>query len=194
MAATHPLGMPCDGRRMARPRCSVFVGISLDGFLARPDGTLDWLDDFAGEEHGYTAFFASIDTLVMGRGTYDFVAAALTTDGAWPFTGKRCVVMTHRPLVAGHPAEAYAGEPAALLDQLGREGARHVYVDGGVVIRSFLAAGLIDELTLSVVPKLIGTGLPLFGGVAVEAGLTLVGVQAFKNGLAQLRYRVDRAG
>jgi dihydrofolate reductase len=170
----------------------VFVGISLDGFLARADGSLDWLTPFAGEDHGYDAFIASVDTLVIGRGTYDFVLGMLATGEKWPYSGKRCAVMTHRPIAGKNGETACSGEPAALLEQLAREGAKHVYVDGGVVIRSFLAAGLIDEMTISVAPKLIGTGLPLFGGVAIESGLALEGVRAFKNGLAQLRYRAKQ--
>lgn len=177
---------------MNRPRTSVFVGISLDGFLARTDGSIDWLKSFEGEEHGYSAFVETVDTLVVGRGTYDFVRGMLAAGLPWPYQDKRCVVMTHRPIEAAHEERAFAGEPWALLEELGRDGARHVYVDGGVVIRSFLAAGLIDELTLSVAPKLIGNGLPLFGGVQVESGLTLAGVRAFANGLAQLHYRVTR--
>jgi len=173
----------------ARPRTSAFVGISLDGFLARPDGAIDWLKPFEGEEHGYTAFFDSVDTLVIGRKTYDFV---LTME-AWPYAGKRCVVMTHHP-VAGHNGErAYAGLPADLLAQLAAEGARHVYVDGGAVIRAFLAAGLLDELTITIVPVLIGVGLPLFGGVELESGLVLEQVKPLGDRMAQLRYRISRA-
>lgn len=174
---------------MSRPRTSVFVGISLDGFLAREDGALDWLKPYEGGEHGYSAFIASVDTLVIGRKTYDFVLGMLAQGIEWPYGGKRCVVITHRPVDGKHGETAFSGEPRALLEQLGREGARHVYVDGGMVIRSFLAADLIDELTLTVAPTLIGTGLPLFGGVKLEAGLTLESVRAFDNGLAQLRYR-----
>ncbi len=174
---------------MARPRTSTFVGVSLDGFLARPDGSLDWLTPYEGHEHGYTAFFASIDTLVIGRKTYDFVQ----TMSAWPYGDRRCVVMTHRAIASAHGERAYAGEPAALLAELEAEGARHVYVDGGAVIRAFLAAGLLDELTLTIVPCLIGEGLPLFGGVALESGLVLAEVKSFGDRLAQLHYRIAPA-
>jgi dihydrofolate reductase len=175
-----------------RPRTSTFVGVSLDGFLARPDGTLDWLDPFAGEEHGYTEFIASVDSIVIGRATHDFVMGMLQTGVAWPYEGKRCVVMTHRPLDAKHGERAFSGGPAEVLALLQADGAKHAYVDGGVVIRSFLAAGLLDRLTVSIVPQLIGTGKPLFGGVQLESGLTLEGVSSYKNGLAQLRYVAKR--
>jgi dihydrofolate reductase len=175
------------GVTMARPRTSAFVGVSLDGFLARPDGSLDWLTPFEGEEHGYKSFFESIDTLVIGRKTYEFVLTI-----PWPYGGKRCIVMTHRPLVSRNGERAYAGEPAGLLLQLEAEGARHVYVDGGAVIRAFLAAGLLDDLTMTIVPSLIGEGLPLFGGVKLESGLVLEEVKSFNDKLVQLRYRMPK--
>jgi len=175
---------------MARPRTSAFVGVSLDGYLARPDGSVDWLQPFEGEEHGFAAFFDSVDTLVIGRKTYDFVLALLASGQPWMYRGKRCVVMTHRPLPGRNGERAYAGDPAPLVAQLEAEGARHVYVDGGAVIRTFLAAGLLDEVTLTIVPSLIGEGLPLFGGVKLESGLSLDGVKSFGNRLVQLRYRL----
>jgi dihydrofolate reductase len=159
--------------------------VSLDGFLARPDGSIDWLTPFEGDDNGYVPFFASIDTLVIGRKTYEFVQ---TID--WPYAGKRCVVMTHRDISGQHGERAYAGEPAALLAELEAEGARHVYVDGGMVIRSFLAAGLLDELTVTFVPSLIGEGLPLFGGVKLESGLVLEQVKPIGDRMVQVRYRI----
>lgn len=175
---------------MARPKTSAFCGVSLDGFLARPDGRIDWLDRFAGEEHGYAAFMESIDTLVIGRNTYAFVLEMVRTGLGWPYAGKRCVVMTHRPIDARHGERAYAGEPGPLLAQLGVDGARHVYVDGGVVVRSFIAAALLDEMTVSFVPALIGEGIPLLGGVALETGLTLDRAVTYPNGVVQMRYRL----
>ncbi len=177
---------------MNRPRTSAFVGVSLDGFLARPDGSVDWLEPFEGQEHGFTEFFESIDTLVIGRKTYEFVLRHLEAGGPWLYRGKRCVVVTHRPVQGQNGERAYAGQPLELLARLEAEGARHVYVDGGVVIRSFLAAGLLDELTMTVVPSLIGEGLPLFGGVKLESGLVLKGVKSFGDQLVQLHYRVGQ--
>jgi dihydrofolate reductase len=173
-----------------RPHTSAFVGVSLDGFLARPDGSLDWLTRFEGEDHGYEAFFSTVDTLVLGRATHDFVRALVDKGLPWPYQNKRCVVMTHQELAPAHGEWTFQGEPGALLAQLQDAGARHVYVDGGVVIRTFLAAGLLDTLIVSVVPCLLGAGLPLFGGVQNESGLALENVRSFKNGVAQLHYRV----
>jgi len=178
---------------MTKPRTSTFCAVSLDGFLARSDGSIDWLKPFEGEEHGFLAFFASIDSVVMGRRTYEFVLQMLRAGLPWPYRGKRCVVMTHRPVEGDNQERAFAGEPKALLDELEGQQARHVYVDGGVVIRSFLAAGLLDEITVSVVPCLLGAGFPLFGGVRRESGLKLDRAKSFNNGLVQVHYRVGEA-
>jgi dihydrofolate reductase len=164
--------------------------MSLDGFLARPDGSIDWLAPFEGEEHGYAVFLDSVDTLVIGRKTYEFVLSMLSSGKPWPYRGKRCIVMTHGAVRGENGERSYSGEPTGLLAQLEAQGARHVYVDGGVVIRGFLAAGLLDELTITVVPSLIGEGLPLFGGVKLEAGLALEQVKTFGDRMVQMRYRL----
>lgn len=168
----------------SRPSCNVFIATSIDGFIARPDGGLDWLKPFEGEEHGYQRFFDSIDALVIGRGTWDVVRAF----EAWPYAGKRCVVMTRRPLEPKANEEVFAGDPVALVERLGREGVRRVYVDGGVVISQFLAAGLIEELTISQVPVLLGSGIRLFGACG-EHSLRLVQSRAFSTGLVQCTWR-----
>jgi dihydrofolate reductase len=175
------------------PRTSAFCAMSLDGYLARSDGSIDWLKPFEGAERGFLGFFASIDTLVMGRRTYEFVLEMLAAGMPWPYSGKRVVVMTHRPLDGRNDARPFAGEPRALLQELRAQGAEHVYVDGGVVIRDFLAAGLLDEMTISVIPCLLGTGFPLFGGVKRESGLKLERVTTFDRGFVTLHYRVDDA-
>jgi dihydrofolate reductase len=106
-----------------RPRTEAFVGVSLDGFLARPDGTLDFLEPWQGHEHGYTALFQRIDTVVFGRATWDFVAAMMAQQAMpWPFVGKRCVVLTHRAISATHGEVVRAATPVRVLDELEREG------------------------------------------------------------------------
>lgn len=167
--------------------CSVFIAVSVDGFIARSDGSLDWLSivESPGEDYGYQRFFDAIDTLVIGRSTYE---VALGFD-PWPYRGKRCVVLSHREASARHGEEFFAGEVTALAERLAAEGSKRVYVDGGAVIRQFLSAGLIDDLTLSVIPLLLGAGIPLFGsGSARDQRLELLGSQSFPSGLVQLRY------
>lgn len=169
-------------------QCSVYIASSLDGFIARRDGSLDWLGvvQLAGEDYGYSKFVATVDTLVIGRGTYDVVLGF----GAWPYEGKRVVVLTHRPGESRHGEEFFAGPVSDVAAQLAREGAQRVYVDGGVVVQQFLAAKLIDDLTISVIPVLLGDGIPLFA--KSEASLELAGVESWSSGLVQLRYRVRR--
>lgn len=171
-----------------RPRCSVFIATSIDGYIARTDGAVDWLDVVArpGEDYGYAAFFDSVDALVLGRNTYDTVRAL----GAWPYGGKRCIVLTHGRPAPRHGEEFREGSPPALIAALQREGVRHVYVDGGDVIGQFLAAGLIDHVTLSIVPVLLGAGIPLFGASGVEQRWTLEDVRSYPSGLTQLRYHL----
>ncbi len=169
----------------------MFIAVSLDGYIARRDGSIDWLASVErqGEDYGYERFMSEIDTVVLGRNTYDTV---LDFDG-WPFIGKRCVVWTHRPGRARHGEQFFAGRPEALLDQLARQGARHVYVDGGTTIRGFLAAGLIDRLTISLVPIVLGSGIPLFAEGMSERALVLEESRAYPTGLMQLRYRSSNA-
>jgi dihydrofolate reductase len=169
------------------PTCHVFIATSVDGYIARSDGRIDWLQraELPGEDYGYARFFAACDVLVLGRKTWETVAGF----GAWPYAGKRSVVLTHRPLTPLANEEVFSGSPRALAERLGREGARRVYVDGGAVISQFLAEGLIDELTVTQVPVLLGDGVPLFGPGRPELGLALVESRAFPSGVVQTTWR-----
>lgn len=164
---------------------AVFIAVSLDGFIARPDGGLDWLDPFHGEEHGYDAFFAGVDALVIGRGTYDTVVGF----PEWPYGKKRLIVCTSRPADPHHGEEMWPGPPRALAERLAREGVRRVYLDGGALIRSFLREGLVDEMTINVVPVILGSGIPLFAGGLPEVPLRMVESKSFPSGLVQTRYQ-----
>jgi dihydrofolate reductase len=173
-------------------QCSVFIATSLDGYIARADGSIDWLsivDQPGGEYWGYGAFFASVDALIIGRKTYETVLAFPD----WSYLAKRCVVLTHRPATPQHGEEFYAGELEPLVRRLGDEGTKRIYVDGGQVIGQFLRAGLIDDLTISLVPILLGGGARLFPEPGVEARLKLVSTQEFPTGLVQVRYELSRA-
>lgn len=171
---------------MQRPRCSVFIATSLDGFIAKPDGTFDFLSivEQAGEDYGFADFFASVDALVIGRNTYETALAF----PEWPYAGKRCVVLTHRETPSIHGEQFFAGEPPALLETLALAGAQRLYVDGGAVIRAFLSENLIDDMTLSIIPVLLGRGISLFGAEVPEQTLKLERSQAYASGLVQLTY------
>jgi dihydrofolate reductase len=165
--------------------------MSVDGFIARPDGSIDWLAtvEREGEDYGYKHFIDTVDTVILGRNTYD---AVLRFD-AWPFAGKRCIVLTHRSAKPRPGVQHFCGTLETLVEQLGKLGARHVYVDGGAAIRGFLAAGLLDYLTVSVVPIVLGGGIPVFSDGTGERVLTLEESRAFSTGLMRLRYRVSTA-
>ena len=175
---------------------SVYIATSLDGFIAREDGNLDWLHfDSGGEDYGFHAFMSTVDTLLMGRKTYETVLAF----GEWPYD--KPVVVWSRTLRGGdvpaHLAGKVAitsGDPKSVLDRLAASGVRHVYVDGGQTIQAFLRAGLIQELTISHIPVLIGAGIPLFGALDSDIRLIHMETKAFASGLVQSRYRVAPTG
>lgn len=170
-------------------RASVFVGTSVDGFIARPDGSLDWLPAGGGEPHGYNEFMASVDALVIGRKTYETV---LAFDG-WPYGGKPVFVLSTHALAGAPPGavvERLSGEPAHVLSQLAARGLEHVYVDGGITIQRFLAAGLIQRLVITRVPVLIGAGIPLFGATPRDIRLKHLATRHYPSGLVQSEYEV----
>ncbi|MCL4820760.1 MAG: dihydrofolate reductase family protein [Vicinamibacteria bacterium] len=171
---------------------TVFIGLSVDGFIARRDGALDFLPE-APEEHGYEALMASVDALVMGRATFETV---LGFGGPWPYGDKRIVVLTSRPLdvsaIAGR-VEVMGGDPAEVVARLAASGAQNLYVDGGATVQRFLAAGLIDRLILTRVPVLIGEGIPLFGPLPGDVRLRHVATRSFPSGLVQSEYAVEPA-
>jgi dihydrofolate reductase len=168
---------------------SVFVGTSVDGFIARPNGDLDWLPEGGGEPHGYDEFMASVDAIVIGRKTFEKVL----TLGPWPYGGKRVVVLSSRPVdlsAAGGAVEQMAGPPAEIVSQLAAIGAHHLYVDGGITIQGFLRAGLVQRLTITRVPVLIGDGVPLFGTLPRDIRLRHVATRHYPSGLVQSEYEV----
>lgn len=174
-------------------RTSVFIGTSLDGFIAREDGSLDWLPAVENaDDHGYTAFIRTVDVIVIGRGTFDTVVGF----GEWPYGRTAVVVLTSRPVVVPEGAKehvtTFAGEPADVLAHLEGRGFTHAYVDGGVTIQRFLEAGLIDRLIVTRVPVLLGRGRPLFGPLTRDVRLLHVATRAFPSGLVQSEYHVVR--
>ena len=165
--------------------------MSLDGYIARQDGSIDWLSavEREGEDYGYKQFIDTVDTVVLGRNTYD----AVLRFSAWPFNGKRCIVLTHRAAKPRAGVQHFCGSLETLREQLAIGGASHVYVDGGTAIRNFISAGLLNHLTVSVVPVVLGGGIPLFAGGMAGSPLVLEESRAFSTGLIRLRYRVASA-
>ncbi|MGL4576567.1 MAG: dihydrofolate reductase family protein [Burkholderiaceae bacterium] len=175
----------------------VFIATSLDGYIARLDGSIDWLDHAntvvpPGEDFGYAQFMADVDALVMGRNSFEQV---LSFD-PWPYADKPVIVLSTQwsVLPAGAPATATLSceSPAQLLTRLAAQGMRRVYVDGGVTIQRFLAAGLVEEMTITQIPVLLGAGRPLFGLLPADVWLEHVATHAYPFGFVQSTYRVAR--
>jgi dihydrofolate reductase len=171
-------------------RASVFIATSLDGFIARADGGIDWLPPDGGEEHGYTAFIASVDTIVIGRKTFETVLGF----GGWVYGKMPVVVLSSQPWSLQAPAEAVCemmdGTPRAIVERLEAQGRQHLYIDGGVTIQRFLEAGLIQRMTITRVPVLLGSGIPLFGPLSHDITLEHLETRSYPSGLVSSDYAV----
>jgi dihydrofolate reductase len=169
---------------------SVFIGTSVDGFIARPNDDLDFLPEGGGEPHGYNEFIASVGAIVIGRKTFEKVL----TFGAWPYGDKRVVVLSSRHLdlskAIGGVVEQMAGSPAEIVSQLAARGVHNLYIDGGVTIQRFLRAGAIQRLIITRVPVLIGDGIPLFGKLPHDIQLRHIATRHYPSGLVQSEYDV----
>jgi dihydrofolate reductase len=177
------------GEKLRKIEASVFIGVSVDGFIARTDGSLDWLPSDC-EPHGYDEFMATVDALVIGRKTFEKV---LTFD-AWPYGDKPVFALSSRPLPpapAGAMVERMSGDPSEIVSQLTARGILHIYVDGGITIQRFLQAGLIQQLIITRVPVLIGAGIPLFGATSRDIALKHVATRHYASGLVQSEYAVN---
>lgn len=171
----------------------VFMAMSLDGFIARPDGGLDWLtkQETAGEDHGYDAFMATVDGLVMGRGSFETVRSF----ESWPYE-KPVVVMSRTlsesdiPVPLRDAVRITSLTPEALMRELEASGWARAYVDGGEVVQSSLRAGLIADLTITHIPILLGAGRPLFGALDRDIDLRHVETRSYASGLVGSRYEI----
>lgn len=176
-------------------KCSVFIATSLDAYIAREDGRIDWLEEAhrsapPGDDFGYQEFFDAVDVLILGRKTFETVWGF----PEWPYGEKRVVVLsqTLHQLPADCPPSVRLTDqsPAEIVKSLERETFQHAYVDGGSTIQSFLAAGLVSDLTITTIPILLGSGLPLFGPLPEDLPLLHEKTQVFPNGFVQSKYRV----
>ncbi len=186
-------------------KCSVFIATSVDGFIARANGSIDWLQT-AGQQGGdmgeqadmgFKDYFSSVDCIIMGRKCMDMIASMDLHDDSWPYGDKRIIVLsqtrTHPPENLKNKVEIYGGDIRDLMAQLSSEGYHHAYIDGGKVIQAFLNLGLIDEITLTRAPILLGEGKPLFGKTFKDIHLKHTQAKAFPNGFVQVSYTVSYA-
>lgn len=169
-------------------RCRVFIASSLDGFIAGPEDELDWLDVDAEIEDTFTPFFAEVGAMLMGRRTYDVVRGF---DMPWQYGDTPVLVATSRPIDDEiTTVRSVTGDIGEMVAEAKRvAGDRDVYLDGGELIRSALDAGLVDELTVTMIPTVLGAGRPLFAGVGNRHQLELVDHRPIGGGLVQLVYR-----
>ena len=181
----------------AAVKCSVFIATSLDGFISRTDGSIGWLDDAnsrvpEGEDCGYQQFMSTVDALVMGRHTFELALSF----SAWPYGETPVFVLSSRmrSLPGDVPKTVLLSNeaPAALVGRLSGRGMRHLYIDGGLTIQRFLSDALIDEITITKVPILIGSGRPLFGPLSGDVRLEHISTRAYDFGFVQSKYRVAR--
>ncbi len=179
-----------------KTKCSVYIATSVDGFIAKPGGDIDWLHrpEYAASEMkglSYENFISTVDALVMGRKTFEKVLSF----SSWPYEDTSVIVLSSRELfVPDHlqgKVSVRSGTPEQIVSQLASEGKGHLYIDGGITIQRFLEARLIHEITITQIPILLGEGIPLFGPTGIEQSLCLTEAIASENGFVQVRYEVQ---
>lgn len=166
---------------MAR-RLKLFIAASLDWYIARTDGSIDWL--FTDADYGYKEFYSTIDTVLVGRKTYE---QTLTFDETF-FSGKTCYVFTRKASGKAGPVTFVSGDIAEFTKGLKDEPGSDIWLVGGSETIAALKH-LIDDFIISIHPIILGSGIPLFPGEWAERNLELVNTASFKSGLVQLHYR-----
>ena len=176
---------------------SVYIATSLDGFIARPNGDINWLmeaDDSGGkEDYGYKEFSETIDCMVMGRNSMEVVMGF----PEWPYEGKRVVVLSNTlkeaPSQLRDKVEMYSGSLTKLVTKLSNDGCKRLYIDGGKVIQSFINAGHLTDITITKIPILLGEGLPLFGKTDHDIKLEHTETMSYASGFVKSTYEVKHA-
>jgi len=175
---------------LARPKVSIYIASSIDGYIARKDGNLDWLHygHTGDEDYGFKKFTSTVDAVIMGKNTYEVVSSF----DEWAYKDKRVIVLSHTLAKVRKEAELFSGELTELLAKLHAENVKHVWVDGGITASKFLEAGLVDDITISIIAMVLGSGIPLFSAMNQEHRCRLISTQSYPSGLAQLKYEVIR--
>ncbi|TAL60815.1 MAG: dihydrofolate reductase [Legionella sp.] len=181
---------------MLRPKISVFIATSLDGYIAKEDGSIDWLNSFnetvpSGEDCGYKHFISTVDTLIMGRKSFEKVCEFDT----WPYN-LPVIVLSKQPnyLIPESlktKATVTSENPKELIQRLTTEKIKHIYLDGGKTIQSFIKENLVDELTITLIPILLGGGCSLFGSLDNPVHLEQIECHSYDFGCVQIKYKVN---
>lgn len=175
---------------MNRPKISVFIAASIDGYIANKEGSVDFLESVRAphEDYGYKNFLESIDAIIMGRKTYETVLQA----SEWPYLRKRSVVLSHTLSSVNENALLFKGDINSLVTQLFHEGIKSIWVDGGVTIAQFLQLKIVDEMIVSIIPMLLGSGIPLFNKIeGCPLNCRLVASKSYSSGLVQVQYKFN---
>jgi dihydrofolate reductase len=182
-------------------KCSVYIATSADGYIATPDGGVDWLDsagnqeaDMGTEDMGFTAYMDSVDCMIMGRKCMEMIASMNLTTEQWPYGDMPIVVLSNTiktpPESLVGNVEMYSGDINDLIKKLEADGYKSAYIDGGSTITSFINLKLINEMIITQAPILLGEGLPLFGKINQPVKLQDVKSTAFVNDFTQVKYSV----
>ncbi|HUV15411.1 MAG TPA: dihydrofolate reductase family protein [Pelolinea sp.] len=174
-------------------KSNVFIAVTVDGFIAREDGNIDWLSSFegtSGQDYGYLEFFRTIDAIVMGRNTFEEVLSF----GVWPYKKTPVFVLSNQnieiPKDLSDSVSLMRGSPQDIFRRLEEKGYKNLYIDGGKTIQGFLREGLIDQLIITRIPILIGKGISLFGLLERDIQLSHIGTIDFDNGIVQDKYEI----
>ena len=177
--------------KLKRPKVSIYIAASIDGYIAREDDDLDWLNTVAdvNEDYGFENFMSQIDTIILGRKTYK-VAIKAYKSSDWPYTNKKIIVLSKTLKTVIDEATLYSGDLVSLINLLYSEGTNHIWIDGGNTISQFLRLGMVDNMILSIIPILLGQGIRLFD-LNQETPCRLSSSQSYPSGLVQLRYALS---
>jgi dihydrofolate reductase len=179
-------------------KCSVHIATSLDGYIAKKDNSLDWLHSAGKPEveidAGWQSYLDTVDCMVMGRSTMQVISQMNLTSEQWPYGNLRIIVLSNTlkevPENMQGKIELYSGDIKALVAKLESEGHQHAYIDGGVTVQTFINLELLDEMTITYAPVLLGDGIPLFANLSKEVKLTNPKAKAFANDFTQLSYEI----
>ncbi len=184
-------------------KCSVCIATSADGYIATLDGGVDWLHSAGNSEAdmgdnpdmGFSAYMASVDCMIMGRKCMEMISSMNLTPEQWPYGDTHIVVLSNTiktpPENLKGKVEMFSGEVTDLVKELESRGFKHAYIDGGTTITSFLNLKLIDEMTITRAPVLLGGGISLFGKLENPIKLINSKATAFANDFTQIDYQVN---